>query len=334
MNENTKPNRNNMNTTLMNKNNVNASINETTRKSQTNIVNQEEGNLIDISPVVRKSSVSSTSDKNEKDENDSSDMLSISQLKKTNIGSRPLQFSLDEVNLSQESSFISGILNSKINVGKAESDNENSSIASSESINLNLNDKDKKPIDNTRSMFENLKINNNDSIQRGKSIKEETNNSNLLRMDKREFAIDSKRNRHSLDLELQEINFSTQSLNLSFNTQKNKTKSNKSQITISSIPLSSNNNSPISGDNHNNIKNSSKVYRQEPSPVSTHQVLNREIRTKNRNKLPPVRQSLDIERLRKDSSLLGISTGNSSSNSNGTNSKRRLFFSLFKGDKN
>lgn len=330
INENRQQNRKNMKETLTNKTNIDVSLSETPSKLKTNTVSQTEKNLIDISPVARENSILSMSNNNQSHKNDVS---FINDLKQTNKGSRPLQFSLDEINLSQESSSTSRVLDTQISVGKTESDNEDCSIASSESIYLNLADRDKKPIDNTKKGFENFKTDNYGSILRGKSMQPDAKNFNLLRMDKGGSTIDSKRHRHSLDLELQEINFSTQSLNLSFNDPIKKDEKNRSQIVVNSNPQNSKNNSAVIETSHNQANHSSKVHHQELSSVPTHRILNGETRTRNKNKIVHIRQSLDIERLRKDS-LLGHSTGNIGSIPNGINSKRRSFFSLFKNDKN
>lgn len=335
INENVQPTKSNIGSTLIDTSSSDSSLSETPSKLQTNTVSQTKENLIDILPVVKESSGLSINGKDEKNQSHKNVTSHIDNSKPSNKDSRPLQFSLDEIDLSQESSFISGVLDNPINIGATESANEDNSIASSESINLNLVDRDNKQMDNSKKVSEKLKINNDRGIQRGKSMRVNSNNSNLLRTDRGEFSVDSKRHRYSLDLELQEINFSTQSLNLSFNgpLNKNKSKNNNSQITVSSSPQSTNNSSSVIRRTHHHTNHFSKAHHQQLSSIATHDILNREDRTKNRSKLTSVRQSLDIERLRKDS-LLGNSTGSSNSLSNGVNSKRRSFFSLFKNDKN
>lgn len=335
INENVQPTKSNIGSTLIDTSSSDSSLSETPSKLQTNTVSQTKENLIDILPVVKESSGLSINGKDEKNQSHKNVTSHIDNSKPSNKDSRPLQFSLDEIDLSQESSFISGVLDNPINIGATESANEDNSIASSESINLNLVDRDNKQMDNSKKVSEKLKINNDRGIQRGKSMRVNSSNSNLLRTDRGEFSVDSKRHRYSLDLELQEINFSTQSLNLSFNgpLNKNKSKNNNSQITVSSSPQSTNNSSSVIRRTHHHTNHFSKAHHQQLSSIATHDILNREDRTKNRSKLTSVRQSLDIERLRKDS-LLGNSTGSSNSLSNGVNSKRRSFFSLFKNDKN
>lgn len=372
-------------------------------------IDNREGKLIDISPEVRREYATSIIDevndvgdnndldseseqrrpksnedqRNVEDDDMSSDDPSISDLKKPKPPMRPLQFSLNEMNLSQESSLNSGALGSTMDMEEVEDVSDESeltrnrihdrvkggkknnrdrevdlpdvkqiipSIASSESIQMNLDERkrDKENRDNKNGSLENNSTgnqNDNGSSDKGNKV--------LLR-NRSDLTRDLRQNRHSLDLELQEVNFSTQRLSpfsvSSENIKKTHSNSgNGSSITMNSTPLSfSSNSHGVSGSSlsvesiddprnarmshHNHHHN--HHHNNNPHQHSNHQPYSsrRNVReTRSNNAFAHVRQSLDMERIRKET-LLGGSSNNVSSS--GINSKRKSFFSIFKSDKN
>lgn len=330
-------------------------VHDTPSKPQSGVNNETEGTLIDISPAIKKEYGTSINDEERKDTDESgsenressNDNPSISDLKKLNKPIRPLQFSLNEMNLSQESSLISGTLGSRINMEEVEGDEDDEdlgesvpSVASSESIELNLEDrrKSKEPIKRDSDRSKQTKR-DKENFEEGKDKV-----SNLPLRDRSNLTKDLRQNRHSLDLELQEVNFSTPRLNQHFNGSSGEHTKNSSSITVNSTPMSfSSNSHGISGsslsvENIDNNRNGggSNLHNVPHYPNSNHQhqmnLSRRNLRTEQRkkNEFAHVRQSLDMERIRKES-LLGSSSGNGSSL--GINSKRKSFFSIFKSDK-
>ncbi|CAL9736094.1 serine/threonine-protein kinase Akl1p [Monosporozyma servazzii] len=325
---------------------------ETPSKLQTNVNEETEGNLIDISPAIKKEYASSINNGEGKENSKSesvnkelnSDNPSISDLKKPKKPARPLQFSFNEMNLSQESSLISGTLGSRINMEEADGDEELGesvpSIASSESIELNLEDrrKSKEPVkkDSGRS-----KQTNPD-----KENLEEKNDKvpGLPLRDRSEITKDLRQNRHSLDLELQEVIFSNNRSNQFSNSSTTENTKNSSKLTVASTPLSFNSNSHgasgsslsvesidhIRNSRGPNLNNHSHYSKSNHQNQMNHLGRNTRAEQRTKNDFAHVRQSLDVERIRKES-LLGGSSGNGSST--GINSKRKSFFSIFKNDK-
>lgn len=330
-------------------------IQETPSKLQANVKEEIEGNLIDISPAIKKGYTSSMNDGKGEDYNKSDsankelrdDNPSISDLKKAKKPARPLQFSLNEMNLSQESSLISGTLGSRINMEDVEGDEDDEgfeesvpSVASSESIELNLEDR--------RKVKEPIKKDSDRSKQtnRDKENLEERSDKvpGLPLRDRSGITKDLRQNRHSLDLELQEVIFSSNRSNQFSNGSTTENTRNSSKLTVASTPLSFNSNShgasgsSLSVESIDNIRSSrgSNLHNHPHYPKASHQHqmnnFGRNLRTEQRtkNEFAHVRQSLDVERIRKES-LLGGASGNGSST--GINSKRKSFFSIFKNEK-
>lgn len=243
-----------------------------------------------------------------KTDNDSEEH-SISEITKTKKTTRPLEFSFNEMNLSQDSSLnINGESSSNMNIGRNDLEMEESfvSLSSSESIQLRLDKNRRTEIISSDDQTDSQKIS---TIKTNVPIQNMPSRSNTYKTLKpirtQSLRNQDKTKRHSLDLEYQEIDFSTGSFPHSY-------KGTNASQTTSNLSFSS-----TANDNHASSRGHSSDKTQLSGNNTRH---NRHLRTSG-TASPKVRQSLDMERIKQEALL------------HNNNPKRKSFFSLFKNEK-
>lgn len=233
----------------------------------------------------------------DKIENDSEEH-SISEITKGKKSiTRPLEISFNEMNLSQDSNLNSNSKpQSTRNLGRNNLEMEESfvSLSSSESIQLKL--------DRTHKRSDVMELDDKSRTNTTRKNLAAGNSSTykpLMPIRTQSLRNEDKTKRHSLDLEYQEIDFSTGSF--AHNTSSN-----------------SNINNNSTNNKHTASNLSFTGHTQDKTQPARH---SRHTRTSG-TASPKVRQSLDMERLRQDALL-----------HNSSNTKKKSFFSLFKNEK-